>query len=149
MTAVTPTPTVTPGNLSTNNTTIIYGGDQDYVPFPIWLAVVGAMIALFCHSLFFTRNTDLTASMAAVFGFVAAYLSNMIGWIDIDITAVGNSTSDIIVAPTIKSLHPPWLVYAMLMFAFVALLNIFWQIYKIYLKPKDWNEIYNRRIGKY
>lgn len=132
--------------LTEANTTIIYAPNQDYVPLQLWLPFVILMVALFGHSLIFQRNTDLTASMATVIAFLVAYLSNMIGYLDIDITDTG---SEIFITPTIKSVHPPWLVYVMLIFAFVALLNIFLQIYTLYLKPKDWNEIYNRRIGKY
>ena len=128
------------------NATYIYAPDRDYVPIQLWLPFVILMVALFGHSLIFQRNTDLTASMAAVIAFLVAYLSNMIGYIDIDITDTG---SEIFITPTIKAVHPPWLVWVMLMFAFVALLNIFLQIYILYLKPKDWNEIYNRKIGKY
>lgn len=138
--------TVNNCTLTEANTTIIYAPNQDYVPLQLWLPFVILMVALFGHSIIFQRNTDLTASMAAVIAFLVAYLSNMIGYLDIDITDTG---AEIFITPTIKSVHPPWLVYVMLIFAFVALLNIFLQIYTLYLKPKDWNEIYNRRIGKY
>lgn len=132
--------------LTKANTTIIYSPDQDYVPLQLWLPFVILMVALFGHSIIFQRNTDLTASMAAVIAFLVAYLSNMIGYLDIAVTDTG---AEIFITPTIKSVHPPWLVWIMVMFAFVAFLNIFLQIYTLYLKPKDWNEIYNRRLGKY
>lgn len=143
---VTPTPTGTPGNVTEGNITYIYAPDQDYVPFPIWLAIVIVSIALFGHSIIFLRNSDLTAMMAAVFAFVSAWLSNMIGYIDVQVTYIAE---EILISPVIQAVHPPWLVYTMLLFALVSVVNIFAAIYKVYLKPTPWNEIYNRKLPKW
>ncbi|MCK9626936.1 MAG: DUF2341 domain-containing protein [Bacteroidales bacterium] len=147
-TGTTPTPTssVTPGEVTESNVTYIYSDDQTFVPWALWLAVVGVMIAFFGHSLIFTRNTDLTATMACVLAFVAAGLSNMIGYIDIGVAAVG---TDVAITPMIKAVHPPWLVYVMVMFALVSILNIVYQAWRIYLKPKDWSAIYRKRYERY
>ena len=143
---VTPTSSVTPGEVTESNVTYIYSDDQTFVPWALWLAVVGVMIAFFGHSLIFTRNTDLTATMACVLAFVAAGLSNMIGYIDIGVAAVG---TDVAITPMIKAVHPPWLVYVMVMFALVSVLNIVYQAWRIYLKPKDWSAIYRKRYERY
>ena len=140
------TPTGTPGNVTEGNITYIYAPDQDYVPFPIWLAIVIVSIALFGHSIIFLRNSDLTAMMAAVFAFVSAWLSNMIGYIDVQVTYIAE---EILISPVIQAVHPPWLVYTMLLFALVSVVNIFAAIYKVYLKPTPWNEIYNRKLPKW
>lgn len=146
--AATPTPTPTPtptggtGNVTEGNITYIYAPDQDYVPFPIWLAIVVVSIAMFGHSIIFLRNSDLTAMMAAVFAFISAWLSNMIGYIDVQVTSFAE---EIIISPVIQAVHPPWLVYTMLIFAFVSVVNIFAAIYKVYLKPRNWNEMYDRK----
>lgn len=140
------TPTGTPGNVTEGNITYIYAPDQDYVPFPIWLAIVIVSIALFGHSIIFLRNSDLTAMMAAVFAFVSAWLSNMIGYIDVQVTSFAE---EIVISPVIQAVHPPWLVYTMLIFAFVSIVNIFAAIYKVYLKPVPWNEIYDRKLPKW
>ena len=143
----TPTPTGTPGgNITEGNITYIYAPDQDYVPFPIWLAIVVVTIALFGHSIIFLRNSDLTAMMAAVFAFISAWLSNMIGFIEVQVTYV---SEEILISPVIQAAHPPWLVYTMLLFALVSIVNIFAAIYKVYLKPTPWNEIYNRKLPKW
>lgn len=143
----TPTPTGTPGgNITEGNITYIYAPDQDYVPFPIWLAIVVVTIALFGHSIIFLRNSDLTAMMAAVFAFISAWLSNMIGFIEVQVTYV---SEEILISPVIQAVHPPWLVYTMLLFALVSVVNIFAAIYKVYLKPTPWNEIYNRKLPKW
>lgn len=150
--AATPTPTPTPtgtipsGNVTEGNITYIYAPDQDYVPFPIWLAIVIVSIALFGHSIIFLRNSDLTAMMAAVFAFISAWLSNMIGYIDVQVTYIAE---EILISPVIQAVHPPWLVYTMLLFALVSVVNIFAAIYKVYLKPTPWNEIYNRKLPKW
>ena len=148
VTGTTPTPTssVTPGEVTESNVTYIYSDDQTFVPWALWLAVVGVMIAFFGHSLIFTRNTDLTATMACVLAFVAAGLSNMIGYIDIGVAAVG---TDVAITPMIKAVHPPWLVYVMVMFALVSVLNIVYQAWRLYLKPKDWSAIYRKRYERY
>ena len=146
----TPTPTVTPtstpGNVTEGNATYIYAPDQDYVPFPIWLAIVIVSIALFGHSIIFLRNSDITAMMATVFAFVSAWLSNMIGYIDVQITSYAE---EIVISPVIQAVHPPWLVYTMLIFVFVSVVNIFAAIYKVYIKPVPWNEIYDRKLPKW
>jgi PKD repeat protein len=145
----TPTPTATPtgtGNVTEGNATYIYAPDQDYVPFPIWLAIVIVTIALFGHSLIFLKNSDLTAIMASLFAMLSAWLSNMIGYIDVQVTSYAE---EIVISPLIQAVHPPWLVYTMLIFAFVSVLNIFAAIYKVYLKPVPWNEIYDRKLPKW
>lgn len=145
----TPTPTVTPtggGNVTEGNVTYIYAPDQDYVPFPIWLALVIITIALFGHSLIFLKNSDLTAILAALFALISAWLSNMIGYIDVQVTSYAE---EIVISPLIQAVHPPWLVYTMLIFAFVSVMNIFAAIYKVYLKPVPWNEIYDRKLPKW
>jgi hypothetical protein len=142
----TPTPTGTPGNVTEGNVTYILAPDQDYVPFPIWLSIVIVSIALFGHSIIFLRNSDLTAMMAAVFAFISAWLSNMIGYIDVQVTSFAE---EIVISPVIQAVHPPWLVYTMLIFAFVSIVNIFAAIYKVYLKPVPWNEIYDRKLPKW
>lgn len=148
--APTPTPTATPtgtgGNVTQGNVTYILAPDQDYVPFPIWLAIVIVSIAMFGHSIIFLRNSDLTAMMAAVFAFISAWLSNMIGYIDVQVTSFAE---EIVISPVIQAVHPPWLVYTMLIFAFVSVVNIFAAIYKVYLKPRNWNEIYDRKTPKW
>lgn len=145
----TPTPTVTvtgTGNVTEGNATYIYAPDQDYVPFPIWLAIVIVTIALFGHSLIFLKNSDLTAIMAALFAMLSAWLSNMIGYIDVQVTSYAE---EIVISPVVQAVHPPWLVYTMLIFAFVSVVNIFAAIYKVYLKPVPWNEIYDRKLPKW
>lgn len=142
----TPTPTGTGGAVTEGNVTYILAPDQDYVPFPIWLAIVIVSIALFGHSIIFLRNSDLTAMMSAVFAFISAWLSNMIGYIDVQITSYAE---EIVISPVIQAVHPPWLVYTMLIFAFVSIVNIFAAIYKVYLKPVPWNEIYDRKLPKW
>jgi PKD repeat protein len=146
----TPTPTVTatitPGNVTSGNITFIYAPDQDYVPFPIWLAIVIVTIALFGHSIIFLKNSDLTAIMAALFAMISAWLSNMIGYIDVQVTSFAE---EIVISPVVQAVHPPWLVYTMLIFAFVSVMNIFAAIYKVYLKPVPWNEIYDRKLPKW
>lgn len=149
--APTPTPTVTPTVTGTpvfteGNATFIYAPDQDYVPFPIWLAIVIVTIALFGHSIIFLKNSDLTAIMAALFAMVSAWLSNMIGYIDVQVTSYAE---EIVISPVVQAVHPPWLVYTMLIFAFVSVMNIFAAIYKVYLKPVPWNEIYDRKLPKW
>lgn len=147
--APTPTPTVTPtgtGNVTEGNATYIYAPDQDYVPFPIWLAIVIVTIALFGHSLIFLKNSDLTAIMASLFAMLSAWLSNMIGYIDVQVTSYAE---EIVISPVVQAVHPPWLVYTMLIFAFVSVVNIFAAIYKVYLKPVPWNEIYDRKLPKW
>jgi PKD repeat protein len=149
--AATPTPTVTPTVTGTpvfteGNATFIYAPDQDYVPFPIWLAIVIVTIALFGHSIIFLKNSDLTAIMAALFAMVSAWLSNMIGYIDVQVTSYAE---EIVISPVIQAVHPPWLVYTMLIFAFVSVVNIFAAIYKVYLKPVPYNEIYDRKLPKW
>jgi PKD repeat protein len=144
-----PTPTPTPtggGNVTEGNITYILAPDQDYVPFPIWLALVIVTIALFGHSLIFLKNSDITAIMAALFALISAGLSNMIGYIDVQVTSYAE---EIVISPLIQAVHPPWLVYTMLIFAFVSVLNIFAAIYKVYLKPVPWNEIYDRKLPKW
>jgi PKD repeat protein len=149
--AATPTPTVTPTVTGTpvfteGNATFIYAPDQDYVPFPIWLAIVIVTIALFGHSIIFLKNSDITAIMAALFAMISAWLSNMIGYIDVQVTSYAE---EIVISPVIQAVHPPWLVYTMLIFAFVSVMNIFAAIYKVYLKPVPWNEIYDRKLPKW
>jgi PKD repeat protein len=150
--AATPTPTPTPTPTGTGvavtegNVTYILAPDQDYVPFPIWLAIVIVSIALFGHSIIFLRNSDLTAMMSAVFAFISAWLSNMIGYIDVQITSYAE---EIVISPVIQAVHPPWLVYTMLIFAFVSLVNIVAAIYKVYINPVPWNEIYDRKLPRW
>ena len=134
------------GNVTKGNATYIYAPDRDYVPFPIWLSIVIVTIALFGHSLIFLRNADLTAIMAALFAMLSAWLSNMIGYIDVQVTSYAE---EIVISPVVQAVHPPWLVYTMLIFAFVSVVNIFAAIYKVYLKPVPWNEIYNRKLPKW
>lgn len=142
----TPTPTGTGGAVTEGNVTYILAPDQDYVPFPIWLAIVIVSVALFGHSIIFLRNSDITAMMATVFAFVSAWLSNMIGYIDVQITSYAE---EIVISPVIQAVHPPWLVYTMLIFVFVSVVNIFAAIYKVYIKPVPWNEIYDRKLPKW
>lgn len=115
----------------TGNITYIYSDDQDYVPFPIWLLVLVVTIAFFVHSIMIARFADITSGLSAVFSGVVAWLSNMITFTNIEVNQIlGNVT----VQPVQYVIHPPWLVYTMLIFFFVSIINVIRVWYVTYLK---------------
>lgn len=142
-TAPTPTPTPVEGPNGTwvqqENFTFIYAGNNDPIPWPIWLVVVFITILFFVHSLLGTRYPDISGTIACVLAFTSAWASTMIGYVDVGVTGLNNTT--LIIEPVIQTVRPEWLVYAMVMFALVALINNFYLIHKIYLKPKDWESL--------
>lgn len=138
--APTPTPTPTPTgtitfpvveNVTISNATYIYSPDKDLVPFPIWLLVLVVTIAFFVHSIMIARFADITSGLSAVFSGVIAWLSNMITFTNIEVNQIlGNVT----VQPVQYVIHPPWLVYTMLIFFFVSIINVIRVWYVTYLK---------------
>lgn len=131
---VTPTPTITfpvVENVTVANTTYIFSPDRDLVPFPVWLLILIVTIAFFVHSIMIARFADITAILSTIFSGVIAWLSNMITFTNIEVHEIlGNVT----IQPVQYVIHPPWLVYTMLIFFFVSIINVIRVWYVTYLR---------------
>lgn len=122
-------------NLTLLNSTVIDSGELAYIPWELYLLIVGLAFLFFFLSLTTWKSAPITAIIATVMFPAAAALAAFIDFHGVA-TEVVNST-EIYVVPYSYVVHPPYLAWILMAFFFASLMNVFYVWGVIIKAPKE------------